>query len=482
MITKCPKCETIFNVRKDQLAAAKGLVRCGSCMSVFNAVKEASESLDKPQPNLQKSAYTRPTDISHKPMHAAQQQRPTMAAPHAQKAPLPANANQYPTTAQNTTNNSVKPPPAKIPKTPNESGWSQTMQANLKSIDDDIDKLEQSASPFDNQQSIAEQNTARQLDPAPMSTKPDNESDEISDEFMSLSGTKEHQDAFSLETHSDANQSSASLQDENESWVENLLDELDHDKSASSKFDQPSSEEVKINKVGQNEDKKPKPTHDFSFDTSRLDQDIADFFVSSDEIQYSTKEKESLETNHPDESKAKALNHLNDEPLESTRSNESKKGKWLQILLSLIIAVLFAGQYLYYNFDKLANDKFWRPKLAFLCQHAPCTIKPLRDPKQIKTVSVSMREHPTKENTLFVDAIIFSLAEVPIPFPNLVLNFTDLNGASEKKLTIQPKDYRNGDLLQYDMLPPEKTIQISFEIEDSGFTNYSLNFEYPSAP
>ena len=36
-ITRCPHCQTSFRIRSEQLAAAKGAVRCGSCLQVFKA-------------------------------------------------------------------------------------------------------------------------------------------------------------------------------------------------------------------------------------------------------------------------------------------------------------------------------------------------------------------------------------------------------------------------------------------------------------
>ena len=37
LITRCPKCDTAFRISEALLKSAKGLVRCGSCLSVFNA-------------------------------------------------------------------------------------------------------------------------------------------------------------------------------------------------------------------------------------------------------------------------------------------------------------------------------------------------------------------------------------------------------------------------------------------------------------
>ena len=36
--TRCPKCDTRFRVTDEQLSIAKGKVRCGNCMEVFNAI------------------------------------------------------------------------------------------------------------------------------------------------------------------------------------------------------------------------------------------------------------------------------------------------------------------------------------------------------------------------------------------------------------------------------------------------------------
>ncbi|QSP95167.1 zinc-ribbon domain-containing protein [Marinobacter salinisoli] len=37
--TQCPKCETRFRVTDEQLSVARGKVRCGNCMSIFNAIE-----------------------------------------------------------------------------------------------------------------------------------------------------------------------------------------------------------------------------------------------------------------------------------------------------------------------------------------------------------------------------------------------------------------------------------------------------------
>ena len=52
--TSCPACNTAFVVTEGQLNIADGLVRCGSCLNVFNAAKHAvADKTLKPAPPLQ---------------------------------------------------------------------------------------------------------------------------------------------------------------------------------------------------------------------------------------------------------------------------------------------------------------------------------------------------------------------------------------------------------------------------------------------
>ena len=42
-VTQCPHCHTSFRVSHAQLSVARGVVRCGSCLQVFNAAQQLLE-------------------------------------------------------------------------------------------------------------------------------------------------------------------------------------------------------------------------------------------------------------------------------------------------------------------------------------------------------------------------------------------------------------------------------------------------------
>ncbi len=50
LLTRCPHCETRFRVTDEQLGVAKGKVRCGNCMEVFNAVEHRQTDNTTAQP------------------------------------------------------------------------------------------------------------------------------------------------------------------------------------------------------------------------------------------------------------------------------------------------------------------------------------------------------------------------------------------------------------------------------------------------
>ncbi len=67
--TECPSCHTHFKVTEDQLSAQEGLVRCGRCKTVFNALEQAQNDLQLALPiDIPKSVSSTPAaDINLPP-------------------------------------------------------------------------------------------------------------------------------------------------------------------------------------------------------------------------------------------------------------------------------------------------------------------------------------------------------------------------------------------------------------------------------
>ena len=63
----CPKCETVFRVTREQLLAADGALRCGSCFTIF----DASSNVEETNPQVLKESEG---DIRESNIHAHQEQ------------------------------------------------------------------------------------------------------------------------------------------------------------------------------------------------------------------------------------------------------------------------------------------------------------------------------------------------------------------------------------------------------------------------
>lgn len=61
-ITQCPHCHTSFRLERSQLTAARGSVRCGACLQVFNAASQIDQFSAQPSPILAANDELEPDD------------------------------------------------------------------------------------------------------------------------------------------------------------------------------------------------------------------------------------------------------------------------------------------------------------------------------------------------------------------------------------------------------------------------------------
>ena len=143
---------------------------------------------------------------------------------------------------------------------------------------------------------------------------------------------------------------------------------------------------------------------------------------------------------------------------------------WPKVLWGLgflLGLALLAGQYLYFNFDSLARGPL-RPRLAEFCSAFDCALPAQLDTGRIHTGSLIVRSHPTNPAALAVDAIITNQAEFPQPYPELQLQFTDLDGAPVAGRRFKPQEYLGGELTGSRLMPVMQPVHIALELIDPG--------------
>ncbi len=174
------------------------------------------------------------------------------------------------------------------------------------------------------------------------------------------------------------------------------------------------------------------------------------------------------------------LGSFEPEPLQLHRF--VREPRWPKLLwgLGLVAGVLLLiGQYVYFNFPTLARGDS-RPLMAQLCTIVGCTLPSQSDLAAIRTSSLIVRSHPTRRDALAVDAILTNTASFKQPYPNLLLQFTDINGEPVAGGIFKAADYLGGELAGDASMPVQQPVHIGLVIADPG--NRAVNYQLLVSP
>ncbi|NOZ37473.1 MAG: hypothetical protein GXP11_05285, partial [Gammaproteobacteria bacterium] len=81
MFTCCPECKTCFRITDEQLAMAKGLVRCGHCHQIFNGGESLTETLSDEKLTNPTSDHRHEADEHDRDIFAAEFSQPEDISP-----------------------------------------------------------------------------------------------------------------------------------------------------------------------------------------------------------------------------------------------------------------------------------------------------------------------------------------------------------------------------------------------------------------
>jgi predicted Zn finger-like uncharacterized protein len=461
-VTQCPHCQTSFRVSHAQLSVARGMVRCGSCLQVFNAAKQL----------LEKSAEARA---------AGQPAAEPAIQPQAPEPPSPTSAPTPPVEIL-APQSVVVAQPAPLPV------QSERRAVDLDSLDlDDLDvelaRLEQ-----------------REI--------------QLPESFGHARGTRDHDEVESLSarrdepevtgetwdhspSHDDLSQlpelraeviEEREIHHEPDSLIEPLdRDEIEHDdprtepsfSSTPADFDDEPRADDRMRAEAAS-DERPSSER-----FSALDGDDTEGRLQPDELDDDDRRpqvKGKRGRNEPG-LRDPALLDLTDDPLQlAWQKPKPRWGRRLLWMLLVLIALLgLAGQYVWYHFDELARQDQYRSWLQDICPQVGCKLPSKVDIKLLKSSNLVVRSHPEFQGALVVDAIIYNRASFSQPFPLLELRFADTNGQLIASRRFKPGEYLSGELAGKEEMPPQTPIHIALDILDPGpkAVNYSLSFRSP---
>ncbi len=169
----------------------------------------------------------------------------------------------------------------------------------------------------------------------------------------------------------------------------------------------------------------------------------------------------------------------------SEAGTKARKVHWRPTLAWLwypLVAIGLLGlvvQYTYFNVDQLGMNPAYRPWLETFCDRLNCQLPIPVDRSQIATRDFVVRSHPGYENGLLVDAVIINNAGFDQPFPQLTLQFEDLQGEVVAQRHFKPEEYLRGELTGAVFMPVNQAVRLELEILDPGDRAVSFSLFIP---
>ncbi|WP_122663080.1 DUF3426 domain-containing protein [Pseudomonas viridiflava] len=433
-VTQCPHCQTSFRVSHAQLSVARGVVRCGACLQVFNAAKQLLEQRSNQQAAAE-PAQTAVTDAL--PVPVAAETLPVMQS--------------EPVTAQTPVVESFEAP---------ESWKANALDLDSLDLDEELARLEQreiqlpetfgQESPRHDDSTLSARRDGTHADPDDwVDSLPNDDVSQLPELHAEVIPEPEILPEQESDSRDGRTEPSFSLSDHH-------LDD-DEPKVAAPIPRKTSSNEKpsRFSALDDDRDEMDEPQHDPRSRRERAEPGVRE----------------------------QALLDLTDDPLQlDWQPPKSRWGrKLIWTLLTLIALAGLAGQYVWYHFDELARQDQYRPWFQMICPQIDCKVPSKVDINQLKSSNLVVRSHPEFKGALVVDAIIYNRAPFSQPFPLLELRFADTSGQLIASRRFKPAEYLSGEIAGKEEMPPQTPIHIALDILDPGAkaVNYSLSFRSP---
>lgn len=421
-VTQCPHCQTSFRVSHAQLSVARGVVRCGACLQVFNAARQL----------LEQRAASEPPVIAAQPEQVV---TPSQATP-------------------------ARPAPVE-----DEDPW-QVSELDLDNLnlDEELARLEKRDGQRHNAYSLpaarseeanltARRDTAQSDDAAWVGTLHNDEVEQLPELHAEVIPDPEPE----------PQQAHAPLDDQRTEPSLGTGHDADEDERTAPPFGP---------RVGIAAEKSDK--------TERWSARDEDDDLDEDEPEHDVRGKRAR--NEP-AVRDQALLDLSDDPLQlDWKRPKPRWGRRLAWGLLILLALIgLAGQYIWYHFDQLARQDQYRPWFQQLCPQLGCKVPSKVEISLLKSSNLVVRSHPEFQGALVVDAIIYNRASFSQPFPLLELRFADTGGQLIASRRFKPSEYLSGEMAGKEEMPPQTPIHIALDILDPGAkaVNYSLYFRSP---
>ena len=160
---------------------------------------------------------------------------------------------------------------------------------------------------------------------------------------------------------------------------------------------------------------------------------------------------------------------------EITRSMTYRNnGLWF--LLSAIMFVALAVQYLWFNKMTMSMEPGWRGFYEKTCLYIGCDLPDYVNYSELLATNLVIRSHPDVSDGLKVDALLRNESYYQQPFPNIELRFSTISGELLARRVFSPGDYLKGEMTGMRVIPPLTEVRLGLDVVNPGekAVNYTL--------
>ncbi len=491
MITRCPKCATAFRISDSLLKSAKGVVRCGSCLNVFNAsnhIEQQRKSETATQRgqsvDLHKSA-TSDDDSEQNQLHT-----PTELATEDTEPSQPTNSGRsslqraprnFPPYFDNssgglfersTNTNRLEVEEDDGETTDEDEAWA------LELLKDDSDADVTFKKITEPEPTIVAEDALGQIDELISASKQDPEApvhDSLEDDLppIDIEPPKiplKAADISSTPSEPETNPSDNTTQTSVASNTMGRAKALDP--TTSVKESKTTDEQLIEEELGQESSVEIEDDPIEEIELKDTPYSIAPIPTSNRQKALDKFNSRKSNKAHGEEisSIKAAIANIEPEPLEVSWQENSHfwRRRVLWPLLVLLALSALVVQIAWLEFHRLNRIEPYRSVYAKACQYLECELPELIDRSQIKTSNLLVRTHPDVAGALMVDVILQNDADFEQTFPSLLLTFSDLKNQTVASRKLSPQEYLGGELSGMNSMPIKQPIHIGIEILDPG--------------
>lgn len=477
MYTQCPHCDAIFQVTTAQLKAANGEVRCGQCLTVFNALNHLSDEIPASINELELNALddTESNDpwadehsIDNNPAETAIENITADDTSFESKIIIEATTDTSAETADTDIFSEVIAEASHYSLPTAEMDRFEAFLSTDTPASDDVETEHSRERTEESAEESAEDFNDAAFDIGGLDVTKLGDTETATDgEFAEFEEYLSADDELENERTTRSTETTNSLEREQEYEVI-IIEDADLAPITSLEY---------TDKPGGRTEDLPDVTMDSN--TGKATVETINKNVESDdfsELEKAAAEVEAAKNPPPSSPKTFHIPALIMEDLHAAKAEQLRPSNTPWVIGNLVLMLALVLQVVYFSRDELAKDASLRPWLVQMCQITNCTLTQPYDIKQIDIIGREVRTHPSARKALIASTTLINNASFVQPFPLLTVVFSDINGKPMAQRRFTPREYLNN-IVDLDAgMTPDMPVRIELELVDPG--KAAVNYEF----